>query len=185
MQNTEGGRKLNQAMVSTGRAVATTGRAVGEFQFLRIHRYAHAHVHSPCFYKWLQGHCKCDQWCLYSVHSFYMVSASLCFFSSAFNKFELHLLVEVFHFCFIPFIFPLIFFFVNNHAKWSQQLVQTEKLTHITPSDMCALCVSTVFSWVFLCEYFCHTVHMFLYLWHIPRSPFILTKFGFRECNII
>lgn len=29
MQNTEGGRKLNQAMVSTGRAVATTGRAVG------------------------------------------------------------------------------------------------------------------------------------------------------------
>lgn len=30
MQNTEGGRKLNQAMVSTGRAVATTGRAVGE-----------------------------------------------------------------------------------------------------------------------------------------------------------
>ncbi|XP_066991513.2 late secretory pathway protein AVL9 homolog isoform X2 [Anabrus simplex] len=28
MQNTEGGRKLNQAMVSTGRAVATTGRAV-------------------------------------------------------------------------------------------------------------------------------------------------------------
>lgn len=31
MQNTEGGRKLNQAMVSTGRAVATTGRAVGEY----------------------------------------------------------------------------------------------------------------------------------------------------------
>lgn len=31
MQNTEGGRKLNQAMVSTGRAVATTGRAVGKF----------------------------------------------------------------------------------------------------------------------------------------------------------
>ncbi|CAG2056583.1 unnamed protein product [Timema podura] len=29
MQNTEGGRKLNQAMTSTGRAVATTGRAVG------------------------------------------------------------------------------------------------------------------------------------------------------------
>ncbi|RZF38604.1 hypothetical protein LSTR_LSTR013427 [Laodelphax striatellus] len=29
MQTTEGGRKLNQAMVSTGRAVATTGRAVG------------------------------------------------------------------------------------------------------------------------------------------------------------
>ncbi|KAG8281469.1 late secretory pathway protein avl9 [Homalodisca vitripennis] len=29
MQNTEGGRKLNQAMVSTGRAVVTTGRAVG------------------------------------------------------------------------------------------------------------------------------------------------------------
>ncbi|KAK7793388.1 hypothetical protein R5R35_009268 [Gryllus longicercus] len=29
MQNTEGGRKLNQAMASTGRAVATTGRAVG------------------------------------------------------------------------------------------------------------------------------------------------------------
>jgi len=31
MQNTEGGRKLNQAMASTGRAVATTGRAVGEY----------------------------------------------------------------------------------------------------------------------------------------------------------
>jgi hypothetical protein len=31
MQNTEGGRKLNQAMVSTGRAVATTGRAVGKY----------------------------------------------------------------------------------------------------------------------------------------------------------
>lgn len=31
MQNTEGGRKLNQAMVSTGRAVATTGRAFGEY----------------------------------------------------------------------------------------------------------------------------------------------------------
>lgn len=30
MQNSEGGRKLNQAMVSTGRAVATTGRAVGQ-----------------------------------------------------------------------------------------------------------------------------------------------------------
>lgn len=29
MQNTESGRKINQAMVSTGRAVATTGRAVG------------------------------------------------------------------------------------------------------------------------------------------------------------
>ncbi|KAG7209136.1 hypothetical protein KM043_015280 [Ampulex compressa] len=29
MQNTESGRKLNQAMVSTGRAVATTGKAVG------------------------------------------------------------------------------------------------------------------------------------------------------------
>ncbi|XP_054285601.1 late secretory pathway protein AVL9 homolog [Macrosteles quadrilineatus] len=29
MQNTEGGRKLNQAMVSTGKAVVTTGRAVG------------------------------------------------------------------------------------------------------------------------------------------------------------
>jgi Sec-independent protein translocase protein TatA len=29
MQNTEGGRKLNQAMTTTGRAVATTGRAVG------------------------------------------------------------------------------------------------------------------------------------------------------------
>lgn len=29
MQTTEGGRKLNQAMVSTGRVVATTGRAVG------------------------------------------------------------------------------------------------------------------------------------------------------------
>ncbi|OXU20890.1 hypothetical protein TSAR_010151, partial [Trichomalopsis sarcophagae] len=29
MQNTEGGRKLNQAMASTGRAVATTGKAVG------------------------------------------------------------------------------------------------------------------------------------------------------------
>jgi hypothetical protein len=45
MQNTEGGRKLNQAMVSTGRAVATTGRAVGEFQFLR----AHTHMHT-CMY---------------------------------------------------------------------------------------------------------------------------------------
>lgn len=33
MQNTEGGRKLNQAMVSTGRAVATTGRAVGEYKY--------------------------------------------------------------------------------------------------------------------------------------------------------
>jgi hypothetical protein len=31
MQNTEGGRKLNQAMVNTGRAVAHTGKAVGEF----------------------------------------------------------------------------------------------------------------------------------------------------------
>lgn len=30
MQNTESGRKLNQAMASTGRAVATTGKAVGE-----------------------------------------------------------------------------------------------------------------------------------------------------------
>jgi len=30
MQNTEGGRKLNQAMASTGRAVATTGKAVGK-----------------------------------------------------------------------------------------------------------------------------------------------------------
>ncbi|XP_028047166.1 late secretory pathway protein AVL9 homolog isoform X2 [Monomorium pharaonis] len=29
MQNTEGGRKLNQAMATTGRAVATTGKAVG------------------------------------------------------------------------------------------------------------------------------------------------------------
>lgn len=29
MQNTEGGRKLNQAMVSTGRAVATTSKAIG------------------------------------------------------------------------------------------------------------------------------------------------------------
>ncbi|XP_035721501.1 late secretory pathway protein AVL9 homolog [Vespa mandarinia] len=29
MQNTESGRKLNQAMLSTGRAVATTGKAVG------------------------------------------------------------------------------------------------------------------------------------------------------------
>lgn len=29
MQNTESGRKINQAMVTTGRAVATTGRAVG------------------------------------------------------------------------------------------------------------------------------------------------------------
>jgi hypothetical protein len=43
MQNTEGGRKLNQAMVSTSRAVATTGRAVGEFEFLlRAHTNAHA-----------------------------------------------------------------------------------------------------------------------------------------------
>lgn len=31
MQNTESGRKLNQAMASTGRAVATTGKAVGKF----------------------------------------------------------------------------------------------------------------------------------------------------------
>lgn len=30
MQNTESGRKLNQAMLSTGRAVATTGKAVGK-----------------------------------------------------------------------------------------------------------------------------------------------------------
>lgn len=30
MQNTESGRKLNQAMASTGRAVATTGKAVGK-----------------------------------------------------------------------------------------------------------------------------------------------------------
>jgi hypothetical protein len=30
MQNTEGGRKLNQAMMNTGRAVAHTGKAVGE-----------------------------------------------------------------------------------------------------------------------------------------------------------
>lgn len=29
MQNTEGGRKLNQAMMSTGKAVANTGKAVG------------------------------------------------------------------------------------------------------------------------------------------------------------
>lgn len=29
MQNTESGRKINQAMVSTGRAVATTSKAVG------------------------------------------------------------------------------------------------------------------------------------------------------------
>ncbi|XP_043274264.1 late secretory pathway protein AVL9 homolog isoform X2 [Venturia canescens] len=29
MQNTEGGRKINQAMMTTGRAVATTGKAVG------------------------------------------------------------------------------------------------------------------------------------------------------------
>jgi hypothetical protein len=36
MQNTEGGRKLNQAMVSTGRAVATTGRAVGEYGVERV-----------------------------------------------------------------------------------------------------------------------------------------------------
>lgn len=32
MQNTESGRKLNQAMVSTGRAVATTGKAVGKLK---------------------------------------------------------------------------------------------------------------------------------------------------------
>lgn len=31
MQNSEGGRKLNQAMVSTSRAVATTGKAVGKY----------------------------------------------------------------------------------------------------------------------------------------------------------
>lgn len=29
MQNTESGRKINQAMASTGRAVATTSKAVG------------------------------------------------------------------------------------------------------------------------------------------------------------
>jgi len=31
MQNTEGGRKLNQAMMNTGRAVAHTGKAVGGY----------------------------------------------------------------------------------------------------------------------------------------------------------
>lgn len=31
MQNSEGGRKLNQAMASTGRVVATTSKAVGSF----------------------------------------------------------------------------------------------------------------------------------------------------------
>lgn len=31
MQNTESGRKINQAMATTGRAVATTGKAVGKF----------------------------------------------------------------------------------------------------------------------------------------------------------
>lgn len=37
MQNTEGGRKLNQAMASTGRAVATTGKAVGKIaQFIDL-----------------------------------------------------------------------------------------------------------------------------------------------------
>jgi len=30
MQSTEGGRKLNQAMMNTGRAVAHTGKAVGK-----------------------------------------------------------------------------------------------------------------------------------------------------------
>lgn len=30
MQNTESGRKINQAMVTTGRAVASTGKAVGK-----------------------------------------------------------------------------------------------------------------------------------------------------------
>jgi hypothetical protein len=44
IQNTEGGRKLNQAMVSTGRAVATTGRAVGEFEVL-AHTHARTHAH--------------------------------------------------------------------------------------------------------------------------------------------
>jgi len=29
MQNTEGGRRLNQAVVSTGKAMAQTGKAVG------------------------------------------------------------------------------------------------------------------------------------------------------------
>jgi hypothetical protein len=45
MQNTEGGRKLNQAMVSTGRAVATTGRAVGKFEFL-LHVHTRARTQS-------------------------------------------------------------------------------------------------------------------------------------------
>lgn len=30
MQNTESGRKINQAMTSTGKAVVTTSKAVGE-----------------------------------------------------------------------------------------------------------------------------------------------------------
>jgi hypothetical protein len=141
-------------------------------------------VHSPCFYEWLQEH---QMWSVVSsIHSFYMASA-LCLFCSAFNKFELHLLVEAFHFCFITFIFPLIFFFVHNRTKWSQQLVQTEELTPITPSDMCALCVTTVFYWVFLCENFSCTVTIcfFVFMWRIPHAAFILTNFRSRECSII
>ncbi|XP_058796005.1 late secretory pathway protein AVL9 homolog isoform X2 [Phymastichus coffea] len=37
MQNTEGGRKLNQAMASTGRAVATTGKAVVRYLKQKVH----------------------------------------------------------------------------------------------------------------------------------------------------
>jgi hypothetical protein len=48
IQNTEGGRKLNQAMVSTGRAVATTGRAVGEFEvFAHVRTRMRARTHTP------------------------------------------------------------------------------------------------------------------------------------------
>lgn len=36
MQNTESGRKLNQAMASTGRAVATTSKAVGMIFIINI-----------------------------------------------------------------------------------------------------------------------------------------------------
>lgn len=34
MQNTESGRKINQAVASTGRAVATTSKAVGKYYII-------------------------------------------------------------------------------------------------------------------------------------------------------
>lgn len=40
MQNTESGRKLNQAMASTGRAVATTGKAVG-----KLHQFSYNYMY--------------------------------------------------------------------------------------------------------------------------------------------